>query len=374
MRAVLTRTLVIVNPFSRDGATGRRFAGIERRLREVLGPLEVERTRGPRDAERLAREAVRAGVERLIVAGGDGTLSEVASGLLGAGLGAYARIGVLPFGTGGDFVKTLGIPRDLERAIACIAEGKVRRIDASRVTLRGEEGRARVYLRRQHHEHRHQRAGGDAGRALAALRGRQRRLPARHPARDPAPPEPPGDAERGRRGRARGPADPRHGRQRPLLRRRHAGLPAGLLRRRQARRGGGRRSLQGPAAGEALQHLPRHPSEGSRGAVLPRPRDRGAGRRRRCTSRSTASRSARCRCGSRFSRARSRCSLPRRERLRARSARRLRGGGLSRPAGAHRRGAPARVLRGAARRARPAARARIPRITCSAAAATRSPM
>jgi YegS/Rv2252/BmrU family lipid kinase len=145
MRAVLTRTLVIVNPFSRDGVTGRRFAEVERRLREVLGPIDVERTRSPRDAERLAREAVRAGVERLLVAGGDGTLSEVATGLLGAGLGAYARIGILPFGTGGDFAKTLGVPRDLERAIACIAEGKVRRIDASRVTLRADDGRERVY-------------------------------------------------------------------------------------------------------------------------------------------------------------------------------------------------------------------------------------
>jgi YegS/Rv2252/BmrU family lipid kinase len=144
MRAVLTRTLVIVNPFSRDGATGRRFAAVERRLREVLGPLEIERTQAPRDAERLAREAVRAGVERLLVAGGDGTISEVVSGLLGAGLGAYARIGILPFGTGGDLVRTLGIPRDVERAIACIAEGKVRRVDASRVTLRGDDGRERV--------------------------------------------------------------------------------------------------------------------------------------------------------------------------------------------------------------------------------------
>jgi len=144
MRAVQTRTLVIVNPFSRDGATGRRFAAVERRLRAVLGPLEIEWTKAPRDAERLAREAVRAGVERLIVAGGDGTLSEVATGLLAAGLGAYARIGILPFGTGGDFVKTLGIPGDLERAIACIAEGKVRRVDASRVTLRDDAGHDRT--------------------------------------------------------------------------------------------------------------------------------------------------------------------------------------------------------------------------------------
>jgi len=144
MRAVQATTLVIVNPFSRDGATGRRFAAVERRLRAALGPLEIEWTKAPRDAERLAREAVRAGVERLIVAGGDGTLSEVATGLLGAGLGAYARIGVLPFGTGGDFVKTLGVPGDLERAIACIAEGKVRRVDASRVTLRDDAGRDRT--------------------------------------------------------------------------------------------------------------------------------------------------------------------------------------------------------------------------------------
>jgi YegS/Rv2252/BmrU family lipid kinase len=144
MRAVQTRTLVIANPTSRDGATGRRFAAVERRLREVLGAIEVEWTQGPRDAERLAREAVRAGFDRLLVAGGDGTLSEVATGLLGAGLGAYARIGILPFGTGGDLVRTLGIPRDIERAIACIAEGKVRRVDASRVTLRDDTGRDRV--------------------------------------------------------------------------------------------------------------------------------------------------------------------------------------------------------------------------------------
>ena len=66
-------TLVILNPMSRSGATGRRFAAVEAKLRAALGPLEIERTRGPRDAERIAREAVRAGVERLVIAGGDGT-------------------------------------------------------------------------------------------------------------------------------------------------------------------------------------------------------------------------------------------------------------------------------------------------------------
>jgi diacylglycerol kinase family enzyme len=90
---------------------------IEARLRHALGQLEVEFTRGPRDAERIAREGVRAGVERVIVAGGDGTLSEVVTGLLSADLGGYAKVGVLPLGTGGDFTRTLGASNEIDAAI-----------------------------------------------------------------------------------------------------------------------------------------------------------------------------------------------------------------------------------------------------------------
>jgi YegS/Rv2252/BmrU family lipid kinase len=140
-RAVPRRSLLIVNPESRNGATGRRAASLVRRLRQALGPLEVERTRGPRDAERIAREAVRAGCDRLIVAGGDGTLSEVATGLLEAGLGGYATIGALPLGTGGDFLRTLGVPRELGRAIECLREGKPRPLDAGRARFVDASGR-----------------------------------------------------------------------------------------------------------------------------------------------------------------------------------------------------------------------------------------
>ena len=114
------RTLVIVNPHSRGGVTGRRWQALERRLREVLGALEVEPTRRARDAERIAREGVRAGIERLVVVGGDGTLGEVATGLLSAGLGGYAELGLLPLGTGGDFSRTLGVPADVEGALRSI--------------------------------------------------------------------------------------------------------------------------------------------------------------------------------------------------------------------------------------------------------------
>ncbi len=134
------RTLVVVNPRSQGGAAKRRFARIEGRLREALGELEVEWTRGPRDAERIAREGVRAGVERVVIAGGDGTTSEVATGLLQAELGDYAELAILPLGTGGDVARTLGISRRPAEAIATIRDGKARRIDAGRVTYTRPDG------------------------------------------------------------------------------------------------------------------------------------------------------------------------------------------------------------------------------------------
>ncbi|MDH3521814.1 MAG: diacylglycerol kinase family lipid kinase [Myxococcales bacterium] len=138
------RTLLIVNPRSRGGATGRRWKSARERLRAAMGPVDVECTRGPRDAERLAREGVRAGVERIVVAGGDGTLSEVVAGLLGADLARYVEIGLLPFGTGGDFSRTLGIPRSLDAAIAHLAAGRARPIDAVCVRFRNACGEQRI--------------------------------------------------------------------------------------------------------------------------------------------------------------------------------------------------------------------------------------
>ncbi len=133
------RTLVIANPRSRNRATSRRLASLEARLRSALGPLDIELTRAPRDAERIAREGVRAGVERVIVAGGDGTLSEVVTGLLSAKLGDYAAIGLLPLGTASDFARGLGQPPDVDAAIERLAVGKTSRVDAGRVTYRTDE-------------------------------------------------------------------------------------------------------------------------------------------------------------------------------------------------------------------------------------------
>ncbi len=138
------RTLVIVNPQSRNGATRSIFLRLEDRLRTRLGSIEVDWTKAARDAERIAREGVQAGVERILVAGGDGTVSEVISGILAAGLGEAVEVGVLPLGTGADFVRGLGMARRVDRAIEEVAAGRVRLVDAGRVVYRDREGEERI--------------------------------------------------------------------------------------------------------------------------------------------------------------------------------------------------------------------------------------
>ena len=141
-------TLAILNPEA--GNVSRLLGRIESRLRESFsgapGGLEIARTRAPRDASRIAREASRAGVKRLIVGGGDGTLGEVVSGLLSAGLGQETEIGVLPLGSGCDFARTVGVPRDLDRAIEALGSGLCRRVDAGRITYRGHGGEEQAHF------------------------------------------------------------------------------------------------------------------------------------------------------------------------------------------------------------------------------------
>ena len=138
------RTLVIVNPASGGGSTRRRFPHVLPRVKEVLGDCDVVWTGAPHDAERLAREGVRAGVERVVVGGGDGTLSEVATGILAADLGHYCEIGLLPLGTGGDLRRTLGVPGAIDDALQAIAHGRARAIDAGRASYRGRDGKDAV--------------------------------------------------------------------------------------------------------------------------------------------------------------------------------------------------------------------------------------
>lgn len=113
-------------------------AGLERRLRG-LPATEVVRTRAAGDAARSAREAVEAGMARVVAAGGDGTLHEVVQGLAPAF--DRVQLGLLPLGTGNDFARFVGIPTDLEAALAILARGEEREVDVIRLDAAEEATR-----------------------------------------------------------------------------------------------------------------------------------------------------------------------------------------------------------------------------------------
>jgi diacylglycerol kinase family enzyme len=76
--------------------------------------------------------AAAAGVDALVAAGGDGTISTAA----GAVAGTEMKLGILPLGTLNHFAKDAGIPLDLEEAVAAIARGRTRPVDVAEVNGR----------------------------------------------------------------------------------------------------------------------------------------------------------------------------------------------------------------------------------------------
>src|SRR5688572_21929663 len=100
--------LVIINPESAGGATHHAWPKIASELATHLGTFTPKFTERPGQGIELAADAARKGTKLIIACGGDGTISEVANGIMAAG--GDAELGILPSGTGGDFRRTIGIP------------------------------------------------------------------------------------------------------------------------------------------------------------------------------------------------------------------------------------------------------------------------
>lgn len=129
---------MIVNPKSASGATREKWSAIAADLRTHFGPFNVAFTKGPGDGMELARQACGSGRDFIIACGGDGTINEIANGILTSD--SDAELGIFPSGTGGDFRRTLGLPttpRDIARSLR---DGETRRIDVGRVSFIGHHG------------------------------------------------------------------------------------------------------------------------------------------------------------------------------------------------------------------------------------------
>lgn len=116
------RALFVVNRKSRSGSDGLGP------VRDVLygGGIELVERHCPsagRLSPLIAAEA--AGLDLVVIGGGDGTLNAALEGLVATGL----PLGVLPLGTGNDFARTLAIPTDAAEAARVIVAGRLRRVD-----------------------------------------------------------------------------------------------------------------------------------------------------------------------------------------------------------------------------------------------------
>jgi diacylglycerol kinase (ATP) len=130
--------LVIVNPKSASGSTRDRWSQTASDIRSHFGPFSVAFTKRPGDGSEIAERSAKAGRRLIIACGGDGTINEVANGILRSGEGT--ELGVLPSGTGGDFRRTLGMPLSIRDAAAALRDGETRLIDAGRVQFHDLNG------------------------------------------------------------------------------------------------------------------------------------------------------------------------------------------------------------------------------------------
>jgi diacylglycerol kinase (ATP) len=130
--------IVIVNPSSAGGSTGEAWPQIASDLRSQFGAFNPVFTKHRGDAAALANEAARKGAKLVIACGGDGTVSEVANGILSSG--KDTELGILPSGTGGDFRRTLEIPSQTRAAARVLRTGRTVKIDVGRVSFVDHNG------------------------------------------------------------------------------------------------------------------------------------------------------------------------------------------------------------------------------------------
>jgi diacylglycerol kinase (ATP) len=128
-RSTHVKTCIICNPGAGSVDDG---ADALEQLRAAAAPADVRLTRNSGEATRFAHEAVDAGYDVVVAAGGDGTLNEVVNGV--APHIDRVRVGLIPLGTGNDFARVLNLPDSVDGCIEVLRSGHTKAVDLVRVT------------------------------------------------------------------------------------------------------------------------------------------------------------------------------------------------------------------------------------------------
>jgi diacylglycerol kinase (ATP) len=124
---------LIVNPCAGHQKARTHASDIESRLTGLGLEVTVAHSKERGDISALAQHAADAGIRHIAVAGGDGSVCEAVNGLMRSP--AETALGILPVGTGNDFVKTAGLARNWQDAcqdiaLACKSDQALSRVDA----------------------------------------------------------------------------------------------------------------------------------------------------------------------------------------------------------------------------------------------------
>jgi YegS/Rv2252/BmrU family lipid kinase len=134
---VLNKVHIIVNPFSARGKTGKRWEFIKEIIRNYYHEFKYIFTEKPKQATQIARELLKEGFDLIIGVGGDGTLNEITNGFFQSNtnktINDQAALGIIPSGTGSDFIRFMKIPRDLNKSVELIKNSSIKKIDIGRI-------------------------------------------------------------------------------------------------------------------------------------------------------------------------------------------------------------------------------------------------
>jgi diacylglycerol kinase (ATP) len=140
------RAKIIVNPVAGARSTRRQWPKISRLLSHVGLSFDFQFTEGVGHAIELAHAAAGDGYRYVVAVGGDGTIHEVANGILSSGGAAETTMGIISTGTGSDFVRSLGVSRDYVPACSALVHPQRSRIDVGVVEYHNHGSKHRRFF------------------------------------------------------------------------------------------------------------------------------------------------------------------------------------------------------------------------------------
>ncbi|UKJ07730.1 diacylglycerol/lipid kinase family protein [Solitalea lacus] len=121
--------LFVINPISGGKSKKRVEQLIIDHLDHSMYEYEMAYSNAVDHARKLSKSAVHLGFDVIVAVGGDGTVNEVARGILS--MGASATLGIVPYGSGNGLARHLQIPMDVEKAIQILNQNEIKIIDSA---------------------------------------------------------------------------------------------------------------------------------------------------------------------------------------------------------------------------------------------------